>query len=257
MVRLVLSGASGRLCSTIAALAADREDVQILCGIDIHPAAASPFPVYTNFEEIPDLPVPDIIIDCSHHTVVKDVLGYAKKMHIPAIICTTGHTEEENALIHNAAAEIAVMHSRNMSLGINLLAELVKQAASVLGLEYDIEIVESHHNKKLDAPSGTALMLAEAAQEGREDGDSMEYVYDRASVRKARDRHEIGISSIRGGTIVGEHEVLFAGTDEVIRLSHSAGSRDLFAIGAIKAALYMAGKEPGFYTMADVCKQGK
>jgi len=250
MIRILLSGASGRLCSTIGRMAADRDDIEILGGIDLQPAAGSPYPIWQDYSELPA--VPDVIIDCSHHTAVSKLLDYAKTNHVPAVICTTGHTEEETALIHDAADVIPVLHSRNMSLGINLLSELVKKTAMVLGQEYDIEILEMHHNKKLDAPSGTALMLAEAAAEGR-DGES-EFVYDRHAVRKAREKKEIGISSIRGGTIVGEHEVIFAGTDEVIKLSHSAGSRDLFAVGAIKAALYLADRQPGFYTMADVCR---
>jgi len=250
MIRILLSGASGRLCTTIGRLAADREDIEILGGIDIQPAAGSPYPIWMDYTELPA--VPDVIIDCSHHIVIGGLLEYARTNHVPVVVCTTGHTEEETALIHEAASSIPVLHSRNMSLGINLLSELVKKTAAVLGQEYDIEVLEMHHNKKLDAPSGTALMLAEAAAEGR-DSDST-FVYDRHAVRKAREKQEIGISSIRGGTIVGEHEVIFAGTDEVIKLSHSAGSRDLFAVGAIKAALYLADREPGFYTMADVCR---
>ena len=250
MIRVLLSGASGRLCTTIGRLAADRNDIEILGGIDVQPAAGSPYPVWRDYTELPS--VPDVIVDCSHHTAVGGLLSYAKANHVPVVICTTGHTEEETALIHDAASCIPVLHSRNMSLGINLLSELVKKTAAVLGQDYDIEILEMHHNRKLDAPSGTALMLAEAAAEGR-DGES-EFVYDRHTVRKAREKKEIGISSIRGGTIVGEHEVIFAGTDEVIKLSHSAGSRDLFAVGAIKAALYLAGQPSGFYTMADVCR---
>jgi len=251
MIKVLLSGASGRLCSTIGRMAGDREDISILCGVDVHPAAGSPFPVYTDFADVPAHP--DVIIDCSHHTAISSVLAYAESHGIPTVVCTTGHTDEETAMIRKAADYIPILHSRNMSLGINLLSELVKQAASVLGLEYDIEILEAHHNKKLDAPSGTALMLAEAAAQGRD--TESEFVYDRHSVRQAREKKEIGISSIRGGTIVGEHEVIFAGTDEVIKLSHSAGSRDLFAVGAIKAALFLADKGPGFYTMSDVCRQ--
>ncbi len=251
MIRILLSGASGRLCSTIGRLAQDRDDIAVVGGIDIQPAAGSPYPIWTTFDEVTEKP--DVVIDCSHHTVIHKVLTFAKAQGIPAVICTTGHTEEEEALIRQAAEEIPVLHSRNMSLGINLLSELVKKAAAILGEDYDIEVLEMHHNKKLDAPSGTALMLAEAAAEGR-DGES-QFVFDRSPVRKAREKKEIGIASIRGGTIVGEHEVIFAGTDEVLKLSHSAGSRDLFATGAIKAALYLAGRDPGFYTMADVCRE--
>ncbi len=251
MIRILLSGASGRLCSTIGRLAQDRDDIAVVGGIDIQPAAGSPYPIWTTFDEVTEKP--DVVIDCSHHTVIDKVLTFAKAQGIPAVICTTGHTEEEEALIRQAAEEIPVLHSRNMSLGINLLSELVKKAAAILGEDYDIEVLEMHHNKKLDAPSGTALMLAEAAAEGR-DVES-QFVFDRSPVRKAREKKEIGIASIRGGTIVGEHEVIFAGTDEVLKLSHSAGSRDLFATGAIKAALYLAGRDPGFYTMADVCRE--
>lgn len=250
MYHILLSGASGRLCSTIARLVDDRDDMTIVGGVDVHPVADAAYPIWTSFDEV--TVVPDILIDCSYHTVATALLDYATAHHIPAVICTTGHTDEETALIHEAAKVIPVLHSRNMSLGINLLSELVKKTAAVLGEEYDIEVLEMHHNKKLDAPSGTALMLAEAAAEGR-DGDST-FVYDRHSVRQARDKKEIGIASIRGGTIVGEHEVIFAGTDEVIKLSHSAGSRDLFAVGAIKAALYLVKQAPGFYTMSDVCR---
>lgn len=250
MLHILLSGASGRLCSTIARLVADRNDMEVLGGVDVNPVAGATYPIWTSFDEVAG--TPDVIIDCSFHTAVSGLLDYAVTHHIPTVICTTGHTEDESARIHEAAKTIPVLHSRNMSLGINLLSELVKKTAAVLGQDYDIEVLEMHHNKKLDAPSGTALMLAEAAAEGR-DGDTT-FVYDRHEVRKAREKSEIGISSIRGGTIVGEHEVIFAGTDEVIRLSHSAGSRDLFAVGAIKAAKYLADKNPGFYTMADVCR---
>lgn len=248
MIRILLSGASGRLCSTIGRLAADRDDIEILGGIDIQPAAGSPYPIWMDYAELPS--VPDVIIDCSHHTVIGGLLAYAKANSVPVVVCTTGHTEEETAMIHDAASVIPVLHSRNMSLGINLLSELVKKTAAVLGQEYDIEVLEMHHNKKLDAPSGTALMLAEAAAEGR-DGES-EFVYDRHAVRKAREKKEIGISSIRGGTIVGEHSVIFAGNNEVLTLSHSAESRDLFGTGAIRAALFIADKPAGFYTMSDV-----
>lgn len=250
MLHILLSGASGRLCSTIAKLVADREDMAILGGVDVNPAAGTSYPIWTSFAEV--VGTPDVIIDCSFHTVVGTLLDYATAHHIPTVICTTGHTDAESARIQEAAKTIPVLHSRNMSLGINLLAELVKKTAAVLGEDYDIEVLEMHHNKKLDAPSGTALMLAEAAAEGRDSETT--FVYDRHTERKAREKSEIGIASIRGGTIVGEHEVIFAGTDEVIKLSHSAGSRDLFAVGAIKAAKYLADKSAGFYTMADVCR---
>lgn len=245
--KIILSGATGRLCTAIARLCSERDDCEIVCGVDIHVNSESKFPIYTKFDEIKEKG--DVIIDCSHHTLAGAIMDYAKANHLAVVVCTTGHTDDEDALIHGAGAFIPVLKSRNMSLGINLLSELVKKAAAVLGEDFDIEIVEAHHNKKLDAPSGTALMLADAAAEVR---DESEYVYDRHNVRKQRDKREIGISSIRGGTIVGEHSVIFAGQDEVITLSHSAGSRDLFAQGAIRAALWLAGQKKGFYTMADV-----
>lgn len=245
--RIILSGASGRLCTVVARMCAERDDCTVVCGVDIAAGGNTAFPVYTEFSEIKE--EADVIIDCSHHTVAAKMMAYAAEKNLAVVVCTTGHTDDEDEIIRRAGESVPVLKSRNMSLGINLLSELVKKAAAALGEDFDIEIVEAHHNKKLDAPSGTALMLADAAAEVREES---EYVFDRHSVRKQREKKEIGISSIRGGTIVGEHSVIFAGTDEVITLSHSAGSRDLFAQGAIRAALWLAGQKKGFYTMADV-----
>lgn len=247
--KIILSGASGRLCSVIAELCAERDDCEIVCGVDVVAGTTRAYPVYASFDEIQEKG--DVIIDCSHHALAETLMTYARKNHIPVVVCTTGHTEDEDALIRAAGAEIPTLKSRNMSLGINLLSELVKKAAAALGEDFDIEIVEAHHNKKLDAPSGTALMLADAAAETRAES---EYVFDRHSERRRREKREIGISSIRGGTIVGEHSVIFAGQDEVITLSHSAGSRNLFAQGAIRAALWLTEQKKGFYTMADVIR---
>jgi len=245
--RIILSGASGRLCSVIARMCAERDDCEVVCGVDIAEKNDGGFPVYKDFSAIKE--EADVIIDCSHHSIIQAIMDYAKGKNLAVVVCTTGHTDDEDDLIRQAGEAVPVLKSRNMSLGINLLSELVKKAAAALGEDFDIEIVEAHHNKKLDAPSGTALMLADAAAEVREES---EYVYDRHSVRKQREKREIGFSSIRGGTIVGEHSVIFAGQDEVITLSHSAGSRDLFAQGAIRAALWLAEQKKGFYTMADV-----
>lgn len=252
-IRIILSGACGRLCSVIASLAEGRDDCEIIGGVDVLPKDA-PYPIVKTFDELDALGVKgDVIIDCSHHTTVGALTEYAKKTSTPAVICTTGHTDDEEIIIKKASEVIPILKSRNMSLGINLLSELVKKAASVLGADFDIEIVEAHHHNKLDAPSGTALMLADAAREARDEGGlETEYVYERQSVRHAREPKEIGISAIRGGTIVGDHSVIFAGSNEVITLSHRAESRDLFATGAIRAALHLAGKPAGFYTMADV-----
>ncbi len=245
--RFILSGASGRLCSVIARMCAERDDCEVVCGVDITAGDGAGFPIYTEFAHIKE--EADVIIDCSHHSIIGKIMDYAKAKNLAVVVCTTGHTDDEDDLIRGAGDTVPVLKSRNMSLGINLLSELVKKAAAALGEDFDIEIVEAHHNKKLDAPSGTALMLADAAAEVR---DESEYVFDRHSVRKQREKREIGFSSIRGGTIVGEHSVIFAGQDEVITLSHSAGSRDLFAQGAIRAALWLADQKKGFYTMADV-----
>ena len=245
--RIILSGCCGRLGTVVAKIAEERDDLEVVCGVDVKGTAS--FPVKGNFSEV-DVDA-DVIIDISHHTVIGDVLDYATSHRLPVVICTTGHTEEEDEMIRTAAKTVPILKSRNMSLGINLMMELVRRTAQTLGEEFDIEIVEAHHNKKLDAPSGTALMLADAAREVREDA---EYIYDRHSVRREREKREIGIHSVRGGTIVGEHSVIFAGHDEVITISHSAGSRDLFAAGAVKAALFVRGAKPGYYTMNDVVK---
>lgn len=246
-LRIILSGCSGRLGSVVARIASERDDLEIVCGVDLKGSAD--FPVKKSFADV-DADA-DVVIDISHHTVIGDVLDYAKRHALPVVICTTGHTEEEDALIKEASRHVAILKSRNMSLGINLMMELVRRTAATLGEEFDIEIVEAHHNKKLDAPSGTALMLADAARDVRANA---EYIYDRHAVRREREKREIGIHSVRGGTIVGEHSVIFAGCDEVITISHSAGSRDLFATGAVKAAIFLKDAKPGYYTMNDVVK---
>lgn len=245
--RIILSGCCGRLGSVFAKIAGERDDLNVVCGVDINGTAD--FPVYKSFDEVKE--DADVLVDISHHSLIRDLLAFAEKRKLPVVICTTGHTDDEDALIRQSAKNLPILKSRNMSLGINLLMELVRQTAAALGEEFDIEVVEAHHSKKLDAPSGTALMLADAAKDVREDA---EYIYDRHEVRRERGGREIGIHSIRGGTIVGEHSVIFAGRDEVITLSHSAGSRDLFAAGAVKAALFLKDAAPGFYTMADVVK---
>ena len=249
-IKIILSGASGRLCTVVAKLVEARDDCEVVCGVDITGASAA-YPIYDSFDKITE--TADVVIDCSHHTVAPKLTEYLVRTNTPAVICTTGHTDDEERTIHEASEKVAVIKSRNMSLGINLLSELVKRAATVLGGDFDIEVIEAHHRNKIDAPSGTALMLADAAKEARDAaGLDSEYVFERASKREKRGDAEIGISSIRGGTIVGEHSVIFAGSNEVLTLSHSAESRDLFGTGAIRAALFIAGKPAGFYTMSDV-----
>lgn len=247
MLNILLSGCGGRMGAAVIA-AANAAGDRIVAGVDINPAAASPFPVYLSPEEFTGKA--DVIVDFSHHTALPGLLAYAKRTGTPIVVCTTGHTEEELSMMKAASTEVAVFFSRNMSLGINLLMSLCRKAAATLGMDFDVEIIEKHHNQKLDAPSGTALMLADCIKEV--DGEEHPYVYDRHTERRKRSRGEIGIHAVRGGTIVGEHDVLFAGKDEVITLSHSASSREVFATGAMRAARFMCGRAPGFYNMDDV-----
>lgn len=247
-VKILLTGAAGRMGRAVTELAASKENAKIVCGVDVTPMQAS-FPCYAGINEVPIDCQADVIVDFSHHTAVEGILNFAEKAGIPAVICTTGHTAEELDLIKKCSEKTAVFRSGNMSLGINLLMTLTEKAASVLS-GFDIEIIEKHHNQKLDAPSGTALMLASAAERGR-DGKA-ELVYDRHTKREKRGKNEIGMHSVRGGTIVGEHDVIFAGHDEVITLSHSAQSREVFAEGALSAAAFMKGKTKGLYTMKEV-----
>ncbi len=246
MLNILLCGCGGRMGNAVFAAATAAGD-RIVAGVDIAPAAG-PYPVYTSPEEFEGKA--DVIIDFSHHSALSGLLSYAKRTGTPIVVCTTGHTPEELAIMKEASAQVAVFFSRNMSLGINLLLSLCRKAAATLGTDFDVEIIEKHHNQKLDAPSGTALMLADAIS-GATRGEHP-YIYDRTQERRKRAKGEIGIHAIRGGTIVGEHDVLFAGKDETITISHSAASREVFATGAMRAARFMVGKTPGFYTMDDV-----
>jgi 4-hydroxy-tetrahydrodipicolinate reductase len=245
MLNILLCGCGGRMGAAVIAAAKETGD-RIVAGVDIDPASDSPFPIFTSPAEFSGKA--DVIVDFSHHSALPGLLDYAVATGTPLVVCTTGHTEEETAAMRTASEKVAVFFSRNMSLGINLLISLCRRAAAALGTDFDIEIIEKHHNKKLDAPSGTALMLADAISEG----EAHPYVYDRHAERRQRAKGEIGLHAVRGGTIVGEHEVLFCGKDEVISLSHSAASREVFATGAIRAAHFMKGKAPGFYNMNDV-----
>ena len=248
MVKIAIAGANGKMGGVIARLAAERTDCKVIAGIDLNTAPNGSFPIVKSPFDLPEKP--EVIIDFSHPSALEDLLSYCKMNSVPAVFATTGYTEEQISAIKQAAEQIPVFFTFNMSLGINLLVELGKQAARVLGGQFDVEIVEKHHNLKKDAPSGTAIMLAEAIN--KELGGKMNYVYDRHSVRKPREANEIGMHSIRGGTIVGEHDIIFAGHDEVITLSHSAGSKEVFAAGAVNAAVCLAGREKGLYDMSDL-----
>lgn len=252
MTKIAICGSSGQMGKVVANIVSTRDDCQVVAGIDRN-IEERDFPVVTSPRELSSLSVqPDVIIDFSHPSVLNELLDYCLTNRVPVVICTTGYSEEQIQQIHNAAKEIPLFFSANMSLGVNLLAELARKAASVLGGQFDIEIVEKHHNLKIDAPSGTALMLANVINE--ELNNEYTYVYDRQSVRQRRNPKEIGIHSIRGGTIVGEHDVIFAGRDEVITLSHHAASKQVFAVGAVNAAIFLKDKEPGLYTMKDLLK---
>lgn len=248
MTKIIISGSSGRMGRVIASLCDAKPDVQIVAGFDMNAVKSGGFPVYS--EPLEFSGEADVLVDFSSPEALDGLLSYCSAKKLPCVLCTTGYSEAQLAQIQAASDKIPVFHSGNMSLGINLLTALVKKAAAVLGEDFDIEIVERHHRMKLDAPSGTAYMLADAA--ASELPYSPEYVYDRHSRREKRPVREIGISAVRGGTIVGEHEVIFAGPDEVLELSHTAYSRNVFATGALTAAVFMAKtKEPGMYDMND------
>jgi len=225
-----------------------KDGMQVVAGLDIADSNGGAYPVYADVAAVNEKA--DVIIDFSNPAALSKTIALAKAQKIPAVIATTGLSDEQIAEVHALAKEVPVFFSANMSLGVNLLSELVKKAASILGGDFDIEIVEKHHNQKVDAPSGTALMLADAAKEGL--AYEPTYVYERHSVRKKREKTEIGISAVRAGTIVGEHDVIFGGRDEVITLSHLAMSKEIFATGAINAAAFLIGKDAGLYSMKDM-----
>lgn len=247
MKRILLCGCNGKMGRVITTIVESRQDCEIVAGIDIHNDLSNQYPVFESINEANCKA--DVLIDFSNPALLSGILSYAKDKNIPAVICTTGYSKAQVEEITKASQSIPVFHSGNMSLGINLLIELSKRAAAVLGNQYgfDIEIVEKHHNQKLDAPSGTALMIADSMADVLE--QSPKYMYDRHSQRKKRDQHEIGIHSIRGGSIVGEHEVIFAGQQEVISISHSAQSKEIFAVGAVNAAMFLSQMPAGLYNM--------
>lgn len=248
MIKIILSGANGRMGRVISGCVRERNDCAVVAGIDPNTGMAEGYHVFTSAAEC-DVPA-DVVIDFSHPSALEPLLEWALRRKLPVVVATTGLSESHVKRVRKAAAEIPVFFTANMSLGVNLLMELSKTAARVLGREFDIEIVEKHHNQKIDAPSGTALMLADGIASVLE-GHSL-YVYDRHSQRKKRTKNEIGLHAVRGGTIVGEHDVIFAGRDEVVTLSHSAASKEIFATGSINAALFLTGKPAGLYSMADL-----
>lgn len=246
-MKIILSGCNGKMGQVIARTVAERDGCEIVAGLDRVADSTGAFPVFATADI--DIPA-DIIIDFSHPAMLQTVLTLAEGRHLPVIIATTGLSDEQLAAVRALSEKVPVFFSANMSIGVNLLSALVEKAARVLGNDFDIEIVEKHHNQKVDAPSGTALMLADAAKAGL--SFEPHYVYDRHSVRQKREKTEIGISSVRAGTIVGEHEVIFGGRDEVITLSHLAMSKEIFAVGALNAAAFLVGRPAGLYSMKDM-----
>ncbi|MBE6782713.1 MAG: 4-hydroxy-tetrahydrodipicolinate reductase [Ruminococcaceae bacterium] len=247
MVNILLSGCNGKMGKTITECAKNFDDLKIVCGTDVNTTSGK-YPVYSSPADAKEKV--DVIIDFSHPSALKGILDYAVKTNTPAVICTTGLDESQKKEIADASEKVAIFFSANMSLGVNLIAELARKATAVLGGQFDIEIVEAHHNQKIDAPSGTALMLADEIS--CEFETAPKYEFDRHSKRTKRTKNEIGLHAVRGGTIVGEHEIIFAGQDEVIKISHSAMSKQIFANGSLNAALFMAGKTPGMYSMKDI-----
>lgn len=249
MVKILMHGCNGKMGRMITEIVKNEEDTVIAAGVDKFTGIPNDYPVFEKIAQC-DVDV-DVVIDFSNAGAVDELLDYCVEKSLPVVLCTTGLSDEQLKKVDECSEKIAVLKSANMSMGINLLLKLLKDAAKVLApAGYDIELVEKHHNQKLDAPSGTALALADSINEAM--GNEYEYVYDRSQVRKKRDAKEIGISAVRAGTIVGEHEVIFAGTDEVIEFKHTAYSRSVFAKGAVEAGKFLAGQPAGMYDMGDV-----
>lgn len=248
MVRIIMHGCNGKMGRVITNIVDNMEDAEIVAGVDVlDNNSMNPYPVYTDIDEC--LENADAVIDFSSSKATDRLLEYCVKRRLPLVLCTTGLSDEQLEKVKAASLKIPILRSANMSLGINMLLKELKAVTGILApAGFDIEIVEKHHNQKVDAPSGTALALADAINEGL----NYDYVYDRTKERKKRSRNEIGISAVRGGSIVGEHEVIFAGPDEVITIKHTAYSKAIFANGAVAAAMFLAGKAPGMYDMSAV-----
>ncbi len=252
MTKIIMHGCNGKMGQVISEIVRAEETATIVAGIDIMDNKENEYPVFTN---ISDCNVEaDVIIDFASTKAIENLLAYAVERKIPAVLCTTGLSDDQLAKVEEASHCVAILRSANMSLGVNTLLRLLQDVAKVLApANYDIEIVEKHHNLKLDAPSGTALALADSINEAL--NNEYSYVYDRSQKREQRDAKEIGISAVRGGTIIGEHEIIFAGLDEVIEIKHTAYSKSIFAKGAVSAAKYLAGKPAGKYDMSDVVNE--
>lgn len=255
MINILLCGANGKMGRVIENCISTRGDIKIIAGIDIIDTPYKDFPIYKSidvfseqYETQQNKGKIDVIIDFTHPTMLTSLLEFSTQNQIPIVLATTGYSDDQISYIKEAAKKTAIFFTFNMSLGINLLIDLSRRATAILGGQFDIEIVEKHHNLKIDAPSGTAIMLANAINAASD--EKYQYEYDRHSKRQKRTKNEIGIHSIRGGTIVGEHEVIFAGRDETLTISHSASSKEVFGVGAVNAAVFLCGKPCGMYDMA-------
>ncbi|MBO4374237.1 MAG: 4-hydroxy-tetrahydrodipicolinate reductase [Lachnospiraceae bacterium] len=249
MTDIILSGCNGHMGQNVSAVADEQADVRIVAGIDVNTDNKNGYPVFSSIHDC-DIKA-DVIIDFSSPAVLDDILAFGKEKRIPLVLCTTGYDKDQIGKIEEASKETAILRSANMSIGINILSAILKETAEkLIGAGFDCEIVEKHHRRKKDAPSGTALLLADAVNEGLE--KKLDYVYDRSERDEKRPDNEIGISAVRGGTIPGDHDVIFAGTDEVITFSHRAYSRAVFAKGAVTAASFLKDKPAGMYSMKDV-----
>lgn len=249
MINMIMHGCNGKMGQVITGLVAEDPEISIVAGIDLNDSVKNTYPVYKSFQECTEKA--DVIVDFANAKAVDSLLDYCETAKMPVVLCTTGLSEAQLVRVKHVSETTAVLRSANMSLGVNMLLKMVKEAARTLSTAgFDIEIVEKHHNQKVDAPSGTAIALADSINE--EMDHSFTYKYDRSAERVKRDKKEIGISSVRGGSIVGEHDIIFAGQDEVVTFSHTAYSKAIFAKGAVEAAKFLAGKEPGLYDMADV-----
>lgn len=249
MINILINGALGRMGRKIFDLCANTQGVTAVCGVDIKEDLSNPnYPVYDCINKVTEKV--DVVIDFSSPSGLDKTLNFITKNNIPAVLSTTGYSPEQVEKIKQASKQVAIFRSANMSLGVNVLTELVKKASKAL-FDFDIEIIEKHHNQKVDAPSGTALMLADAVKDTLPEKF---YVYGREGIACKRDKNEVGIHAIRGGNIVGEHQVIFAGENETITLTHQATDRGVFAVGALKAAIYIADKKPGVYDMFDLLK---
>ena len=251
MTDIIIQGIHGRMGRALQEKIAARGDCRVAAGVDRLTGAAGDIPVYATLDGLPE-GTRGVIIDFTGAAGAVEAARYAAAHGLPCVICSTGLSPQDEAVLETASESIPLFRSANMSLGVNVLIELCKRAVTLFGGEFDIEIVEKHHHNKLDAPSGTALMIADAIN--AQAGGQYEYVYDRHAVRQARGAQELGISAVRGGGIVGDHDVLFCGPEEVVTLSHRAQSRGVFADGAVQAALFLAGQQPGYYTMSDLLR---